>query len=153
MNADTVSAISTYINNHPLAVLSTVGSDGAPHGTTLYAGSDEQLNVYFMTKTDTTKARNIDANPAVALTFSGEGHQSTLQMSGRAARVQVPDEHAAAFQILGSLRHESKDFRLPITKFEAGPYVVFKVDVEYALLSEYENADQLDGTVRVEYHK
>lgn len=152
MKQDPTEIISEYINNHPLAVLSTVDGEGKPHGTTLYAGSDDRFNVYFMTKVETGKARNIRGNPNVALTFSGEEHQTTLQISGKALEVTVPDENALAFQVIGSLRHESKDFRLPISRFEAGPYIVFKVQVENALLTDYEHSSRSDGTVRVEYH-
>ena len=144
--------ISEYINDHPLAVLSTVDSNGRPHGTNLYVGSDDRLNAYFMTKIGTGKAQNIQNNPSIALTFSGEEHQTTLQISGTAVEVTVPDESASAFQVLGSLRHESRDFRLPISKIDAGPYIVFRVRVEDAILTEYEHSNQLDGIVRVEYH-
>lgn len=153
MQQDPAQTISTYINGHPLAVLSTIDPDGNPHGTTLYAGSDPQLNVYFMTKTQTNKARNIRENPAVSLTFSGEDHQTTLQITGHAVEVTVPNEGAAAFQILGSIRHGSEDFRLPISKFEAGPYIVFKVEVARALLTEYEHANRIDGTVKIEFNR
>lgn len=153
MQQDPSQIISSYINSHPLAVLSTVDLQGAPHGTTLYAGSDPRLNVYFMTKTQTTKSRNILQNSAIALTFSGEDHQTTLQITGRATEVTVPNEGAAAFQVLGSIRHDSEDFRLPISKIEAGPYIVFMVKVSHAVLTEYEHANRIDGTIKVEYSR
>lgn len=153
MQQDSVSTIATYINEHPLAVLSTVEPSGNPHGSTLYAGSDSQLHVFFMTKRDTRKHQNILGNPKVALTFSGEDHQTTLQLSGIASEVTVPDEGATAFQVLGSIRHNSEDFRLPISKIEAGPYIVYRVDVDSALLTEYEHSNRIDGIVTVTYNR
>lgn len=153
MQEDSVSTIAAYINEHPLAVLSTVEPSGTPHGTTLYAGSDSQLHVFFMTKRETRKHQNILSNPKVALTFSGEDHQTTLQLSGIASEVTVPDEGATAFQVLGSIRHNSEDFRLPISKIEAGPYIVYRVDVNQALLTEYEHGNRVDGIVTVKYNR
>jgi nitroimidazol reductase NimA-like FMN-containing flavoprotein (pyridoxamine 5'-phosphate oxidase superfamily) len=153
MEKDPISTLSAYINEHPLAVLSTINGDGSPHGTTLYAGSDSELNIYFMTKRQTTKSANISANPHVALTFSGEDHQTTLQVSGIASEVTVPNEGATAFQVLGSVRHNAEDFRLPISKIEAGPYIVYKVNVTHALLSEYEHGNRIDGYAKVEYKR
>jgi len=153
MSEDTVANIAAYINNHPLAVLGTVNSQGTPHGTTLYAGSDDRLNVYFMTKRNTTKNDNILQNPKVSMTFSGEDHQTTLQLTGTATEVSMPDKSAAAFQVLGGIRHQSNDFRLPISKIEAGPYIVYEVIVDHALLTEYEHSNRIDGVVRAEYNK
>lgn len=153
MQEDSISAIASYINAHPLAVLSTVEPSGAPHGTTLYVGSDSQLHLFFMTKRQTQKHENILNKPNIALTFSGEDHQTTPQLSGIASEVTVPDEGAKAFQVLGSIRHNSEDFRLPISKIEAGPYIVYRVDVSQALLTEYEHGNRVDGIVTVEYSR
>ena len=151
MNQDPSTIIAEYINHHPLAVLSTVTPEGEPLGTVLYAGSDEFLNVYFLTKTGTGKVHNIEKHPNVALTFSGEDRQSTLQLSGTALRVTAHDENDRAFKVIASLKHDSQDFRLPIAKLDAGPYIVFRVDVAWARLTEYEHTNQIDGVVRVEY--
>lgn len=153
MQEDSVSTIAAYINEHPLAVLGTIDSSGTPHGTTIYAGSDSQLRVFFMTKQQTRKHQNILNNPKVSMTFSGEDHQTTLQLTGTASEVKVPDEGAVAFQVLGSVRHNSEDFRLPISKIEAGPYIVYRVDVSEALLTEYEHGSRVDGIVTVKYNR
>lgn len=153
MQQDPVRTISSYINQHPLTVLSTLNADGTPHGTTIYTGSDGQLNVYFMTKSGTTKVRNIRENSAVALTMSSEDHQTTLQINGHAAEITMPDEGTIAFQVLGSIRHQSEDFRLPITKIEAGSYVIFKVEIVHATLTQYEETNRISGTAKIEYNR
>jgi uncharacterized pyridoxamine 5'-phosphate oxidase family protein len=153
MQDDHITAIASYINKHPLAVLSTVDAQGDPHGTTLYAGSDNNLSVYFTTKTKTQKYQNISQHPTVALTFSGEDHQTTLQLSGEAVEVTTPVEGDAAFQVLASIGHESEDFRLPISKIEAGTYATFRVNVSYAVLTQYEQANRVDGVVKIEYKR
>lgn len=145
--------IANYINAHPLTVVSTVDAQGYPHGSTVYAGSDDQLNIYFMTKTGTTKSHNIDNQSAVALTFSGEDHQTTLQLSGTAREVISQTEGTPAFQVLASIKHASRDFRLPIAKLDSGHYIVYKVTTDHALLTEYELSSQLDGRATIEFKR
>lgn len=145
--------ISRYINTHPLAVISTADSEGRPSGATIYAGSDDELNVYFMTKSETTKNKNISAQPIVALTFSGEDHQTTLQLSGVAHEISEQADGAPAFQILGSIKHASEDFRLPITKISAGNYIIYKIITERATLTEYERSSRMNGVAKVEYRR
>lgn len=145
--------IARYINTHPLAVISTADSEGRPSGATIYAGSDDELNVYFMTKSETAKNKNINVQPVVALTFSGEDHQTTLQLSGVAHEISGQADGAPAFEILSSIKHASEDFRLPITKINAGNYIVYKIITEHAILTEYEHSSRINGVAKVEYQR
>ena len=151
MNDSAIGQITTFIRNNPLAVLSTINDQGDPHGTTLYVGTDDHLNLYLLTKNQTAKYFHMKNHPRVSLTFTAEDHQQTLQVHGNAAEVTVPDEGARAFQVIGAIRHQTTDFRLPISRFEAGPYVVFKIDVSYARLTNYEGSNRVDGISKVEY--
>lgn len=151
MEHSPTSTIAHYINTHPLAVLSTVNADGMPHGSTIYAGSDEELNVYFMTKSDTTKDVNIRLHPVVALTLSGEDHQSTLQLTGTAYEINDQASGTLAFEVLSSIKHASDDFRLPITKIGTGQYVVYKIITADAVLTHYELSSRLGGLAKIKY--
>jgi len=90
-------------------------------------------------------------HPTIALTFSAEDHQTTLQLTGTVSEVTAPDQGAQAFQVISTIRHKTQDFRLPISRFEAGPYVILKVTVERAALTEYESTNRIDGTSKIEY--
>ena len=153
MEHSSLSTLARYINEHPLVVLSTVDASGKPHGSTLYVGSDEHLNIYFMTKTGTGKYTNIQAMPFVAITASGEDDQTTLQIHGQAIEVTDPEEGNAVFEVLHSVRHNSHDFRLPISKLNAGTYAVFRVMVDDAVLTEYEATNQINGRATVSYRR
>jgi len=153
MNPDSTLEIAAYINDHPLAVISTIDPQGKPYGTTLYAASDDQLNVYFITKTGTHKSQYISVHPDVALTFAGEDHQTTLQLSGQAVELSTAEEGSTAFQALDSIRHHHQDFRLPISKLQAGPYIVYKIIVSHALLTQYESPNHAEGVNKIEYTK
>ncbi len=153
MDTSKLATLAQYLNDHPLAVLSTVTPAGKPHGTTLYAGSDAQLNIYFMTKTGTTQYANIQAMPFVALTASAEDRQTTLQVHGHAIEVTDPEEGNAVFKVLHDIHRHSRDFRLPISKLNAGTYVVFRIAVDDATLTEYEATDQLHGRSTVHYSR
>jgi predicted pyridoxine 5'-phosphate oxidase superfamily flavin-nucleotide-binding protein len=153
MEHSPTSTIARYINTYPLAVLSTVNADGAPHGSTIYIGSDDELNIYFMTKSGTTKDVNIKARPVVALTLSGEDHQSTLQLSGTAHEINDQANGAPAFEVLGNIKRHSEDFRLPITKIGAGQYIVYKIVAEHAVLTQYDISTRIGGLARIEFSR
>lgn len=151
MKDDIIRKFSEYVNDHPFAVLSTVNENNHPSGAAVYVGSDDVFALFFITKTETTKARNIRGNSSVALTFSDEMHQSTLQVSGTAKAVEDHAENDEAFRVLASIKHESEEYRLPLSKLTAGPYIVFKVAVEKAVLTEFAKGSQLGGVIRTEY--
>lgn len=140
-----------FINEHSFAILSTINDQGHPHGTALYAGSDDNLNVYFMTKSGTAKSRYVDNDDMVALTFGDEIEQATLQLSGSVAEMYDAKEGAHAVQLLDSLKHKSPEARKPISKLNAGSYIIFRITPDWALLRMYAGGSMAQGVQTYEY--
>lgn len=145
--------MSKFINEHSFAVLSTINAEGHPHGTALYAGSDKNLNVYFKTKSGTAKSSYVDNDDMVALTFGDEAEQATLQLSGSVAEVYDPAEGAAAMELLDSLQHHSKDARPPITKLNAGSYIIFRITPDWAHMTIYGGGTMTTGVQTYDYNR
>lgn len=141
----------TFINRHPLAVLSTVDTFNHPHGTTLYTGCDIHFTLYFLTKSNTLKASNIDYQNVVALTFSDEQTQSTLQLTGGAVEIANAIEGNLALDTLRSLQHDYTDFRQPLSKLNAGNYILYKIVPTHAYLTIFGKSSLIDGLVRYDY--
>ncbi len=129
--------IREFINEHAFAVLSTINDQGHPHGTALYVGSDDNLNIYFMTKSGTAKTKFVDNDDLVALTFGDEVAPATLQLSGSVAEVYEPKEMQRAIEILDSRQHKSAEARTPLSKLNAGSYLVFRITTDWAHLTNY----------------
>ncbi|MDB5168614.1 MAG: hypothetical protein JWO55_872 [Candidatus Saccharibacteria bacterium] len=145
--------MSKFINEHSFAVLSTINSKGHPHGTALYVGSDKDLNVYFMTKSGTAKSRYVDNDDMVALTFGDEAEQATLQLSGSVAEVYDPVEGAGAMDLLENLKHHSKDVRPPLSKLNAGSYLMFRVTPDWAHMVVYGGGSMVEGVQTYDYNR
>lgn len=152
-NSNTQEIMSTFINEHSFAVLSTINSKGHPHGTAIYAGCDKDLNVYFKTKSGTAKSSYVDNDDMVALTFGDEAAQATLQLSGSVAEVYDPAEGDAAMQLLDNLKHHTDDARQPLSKLNAGSYIIFRITPDWAHMTVYGGGSLAGGVQTYDYNR
>lgn len=82
---DSKEKVYKFLQEHAVAVLSTVSLDNIPSAAPIYFVPDEELNLYFMTKSDTVKAQNIensDNDSAVAITVVDPEFPLTVQARG-----------------------------------------------------------------------
>lgn len=73
-----------YINNHNLAIASTVDEGGLPHAAPIYYVIDGDYNFYFVTPIKTQKSKNLKANSEIVLTITNEESKETVQVRGSA---------------------------------------------------------------------
>lgn len=152
MDNSTLNSIVNYIKNNPLCVMSTVDPNNKANGASMYIVSDENLNVFFMTKTNTRKYQNIMNNPSVSFTLHNESGLTTLQMIGDAVPIDpAVDDNQKIYDLFEGVRDKILNYSLPISKLSAGDYVMFKVNVDHALLTEYKQEDITEGLSRKEY--
>lgn len=132
-------SILTYIDTNPVATLGTINEDGSPHGSIVYVCSDDHHSiVYFLTKSETRKYKNLTANNRVSLTIANPSDNSTLQASGTAAEIQDAQVIDAIMSKLTRLHVNAVDWLPPISKLRAGPYVIVGITLEYARLAEFQ---------------
>ncbi len=84
-----------YVRLHKLAVIATIGEDGAPQSALVGVGSTAELEIVFDTLSTTRKHRNLQRDPRIAVTFSGPG-EKTAQIEGIAHPVSPGDAADAA---------------------------------------------------------
>ena len=77
-----------FIIKHRAGALATTSLKGVPHVATIYCIVDEDLNLYFSTRVEGRKFHNLLENPTVALAFSDEVNMGTVQLTGKAERVE-----------------------------------------------------------------
>ena len=127
----------TYIDNNPAAVLSTVDDAGKPHGAVIYVCTASHGTVCFVTKNLTRKYVNITERPDVHLTFFNERESSTLQLEGTAT---VTDDPAMIDYVMKKMTQShaiQSDWLPPVTKVQAGEYVIIGVKIVNARLAEF----------------
>lgn len=139
-NHETQSIIMSYIDINPIATLATVNADGTPYGAIVYICTDNhQPIVYFITKNETKKYKNLSANNKVSLTITHPIENSTLQANGIAKEVREPVLLDEVMQKLAKLHVNVHEWLPPIAKIRAGAYVLVGVTLEWARLAQFEN--------------
>jgi general stress protein 26 len=130
--------ISAFLGKHHVGVLATANASGEPHAATIYFTTDEQLNIYFITKTETTKHRNIQANPQVALAVHEEQSQATLQISGIATKIEDSGQFQEIFGKILSVTVETSTSAIPpFSQLQAGGYIAYCIQPKTLRLAEY----------------
>jgi general stress protein 26 len=139
MDNNPYSKILTYIDQNPIATLGTVNLDGSPHGAVVYVCADDDRHiVYFLTKNETRKYKNLTARDHVSLTIVNPDENSTLQADGRAF---VADDAGIIDKVtekLNRVHASTLEWLPPIAQLRAGTYVVIGIEVWHARLAQFE---------------
>ena len=136
-----------YIKNNPVMVLGTVGKHGKPHGAAVYVCSITADEVYFITKTETQKFKDILDNPQVSVTIVNSTENSSLQASGVAKVVSDPAVIELVMGKMAKVYGASADWLPPITKLRAGPYQVVHITLEHARLARFQHVKPGSSTI------
>lgn len=119
-----------------MGVLSTVSKDGKPWGSAIYFIFDEDFTFYFVTRAETYKFQNLEANPHVALTVADEASQTTVQLAGTITPLPHEDYLEVMFRKMPKLRpNDEPEWMPPIEKLHAGnfmPLVLKPTKMQYA---------------------
>jgi general stress protein 26 len=89
--------LAEFLRTHGIGVLATSSREGKPHAATVYLTCDQQFNIYFVTKKDTQKSRNLQENGQAAIAIYDAASQTTVQAEG--AAVAVTDVEQATWII------------------------------------------------------
>lgn len=133
--------IVNYIEQHPLATLSTVNDDGTPHGAVVYICALSNQTVCFITKNLTQKYINITERPAVSITIGDDKDSSTLQLTGQASIVNNAELMDAMLKKISHVHARMAEWLPPIAKLRAGNYAVIAVKITHARLGNFKGLD------------
>lgn len=134
--------ISEFIKNHPAGVLATANTGGSPHAACVYFVTDDELNIYFVTKEETTKHKNLQQNPLASLAIYDERAQATLQANGKAEVIKDIELFTELFNRILDISVEGSGVsRPPVSKLFAGNYFMYKLTPHSLRLAEYTKPD------------
>lgn len=131
--------IVTYIRDNPVMVLGTVDEDGLPHGAAVYTLVVSAKQLYFVTKTDTQKFKNLVRNPNVSVTIVNPSDNSSLQAGGTAHAENSPQIIEAVMMKMNSVYAHGADRLPPITKLRAGAYQIVGIQLHHARLARFKS--------------
>jgi len=116
-----------FIKKNKLAVLSTVDDQGLPHAAPVYYMTDEQLNFYFMTATQTAKHTNILKRHFVSLMIVDAKTNETLQVKGQAS--ESPSQVTDVLQMLAEKLNQGDEFpeTIPFMSYKKSEKMAIKI--------------------------
>lgn len=128
-----------FLSEHTIATLSTVSNDGTVSGAVIYYTSQgEGEYIYFVSKTATTKVKNILQHPQVALTIFDAAKAQTLQIHGDASEETDESTQDWVFADLVKPRPYSGAMLLPpVTALKDGSFTVIVIRTISAHFSDY----------------
>lgn len=131
--------ISSFLKRNHIAVLATTfkGSN-TPHAAVVYYATDSQMNLFIITKAKTTKSKNLDSNPQAALAIYEAATQATAQIHALVSRVEDPVMMQKALRLMSKYSSETAQTgETPISKLDAGDYILYKLWPQSIRLAEY----------------
>jgi nitroimidazol reductase NimA-like FMN-containing flavoprotein (pyridoxamine 5'-phosphate oxidase superfamily) len=138
--------ITEFLKRNHIAVLATASKVTAhPHAATIFYAIDSHLNIYFLTKEKTTKSHNLSANPWAALVVYEADTQRTAQITGTVDKVEDKEMMERAKPLMAKFsKQTSGTDETPISKLEAGEYVLYKLTPQSIRLGEYRYGTRAD---------
>lgn len=131
--------IAKFLSSQKVGVLATASLPGAkPHAASVYYTIDSELNIYFITRSQTTKFNNLQSNPHAAFVVYDVATQTTVQIQGI---VKVIEDKAFFDKVFQEMTAYSKQTSgtetLPVTRIEPGEYVLFRIRPQSLRLADY----------------
>ncbi len=132
----------TFIDHHPLAVVAIDRKRQAPYAAAVFIVRDDDLNLYFITKTETEKYKALKERDQVSVTISDFHAQKTIQAEGTANEITA--DGTLTEEIFKKLAHikppGNMNWLPPIIKLKAGDYAVIQIEISKMRLANYVDA-------------
>lgn len=128
-----------YVKDHPVVVVGTVDKNSQPFGAAVYAYASSAKLVYFITKSETQKFKNILYNPKVSITIVDHTDNSSLQAHGTAQVVSDDKTIETVMRNMVKVYAQGVDWLPPLSKIQAGSYEVIAVELSHARLAKYKD--------------
>lgn len=135
---ESMAEILAFLRKHDSAVVSTVSLKGDLESATVFFTVADDLKVYFMSKKETRKAKNILENNKISLVVTDKEGFTTVQMNGTAQKVHDPKVATEMINQLVETMAEIKGRWLsPLLKLTAGFASLFEITPTWVKYSDF----------------
>lgn len=118
-------------------VISTLADNGSIDSAVVYFTVDKSLNLYFFTRANSAKSKNILKNSLVSFTAFSEELMQTFQMRGDASIIEDTSEQSVAFGELLKIANHASGGNPPIAQMMDSEINVFKIIPLWARFSNF----------------
>lgn len=131
--------ITDFLENNKIGVLATCSNAGMPYAATVYITTDQDLNIYFITRKETRKSRNLHDNGQAAIAIYNATSQATLQAEGTVIEVNDPGRMQWVFNDIWHVASQTSPTNQPpqAQLMAAGNYIVYKLSTPSLRLATY----------------
>jgi uncharacterized protein YhbP (UPF0306 family) len=130
--------VHAFLKKHQVGVLSTAGEAGTVWGADVYYLTDDDLNIYFVTRVGTFKYKNIEAQPYAALTVADDEAQITVQLSGKVSRMPINKYMDVFFDKFAAMRPDGDyHWAPPVDKVHEGNYMPLQITPSFLQYADY----------------
>jgi nitroimidazol reductase NimA-like FMN-containing flavoprotein (pyridoxamine 5'-phosphate oxidase superfamily) len=135
------------IEEHRAAALATSDQICMPHVATVYCVPNKDLSVYFSSRIEGRKLKNLLANPNVAMAFTDETKLRTIQLTGFAEQIEDLYLEQEILHKLMTMRYQDPNWPVPpMQLFEKGyssQVAIIKVTPTEMTYANFENPQAL----------
>ncbi|MES2223759.1 MAG: pyridoxamine 5'-phosphate oxidase family protein [Patescibacteria group bacterium] len=118
-------------------IISTLAEKGGIDSAVVYFTVDKNLNLYFFTRANSAKSKNIMQNSLISFVTYSEELMQTFQLRGDASAIEDPSEQAVAFEALLKIANKQSNGNPPIAQMMQSEITVFKVIPLWARFSNF----------------
>lgn len=132
--------IYSYLKRLTIAILSTVSDEGKPYASVIYFVADHNLNFFFLTKSDTKKALNLEKNNNAALTILDPANPKTIQATGTVMKVQDADIYTYILKRIAEDNSKKGGFYWPppLSKLRSvGDLVMYRLEPNWLRFADF----------------
>ncbi len=134
--------------NQPLGVISTVNEFGKPQSAAVYYICDNALNIFFVTRSESRKYKNLQKNPHASFVVTTEHPPKTIQAEGTVAEVTDPHEQINYFDKLVAKATES-NLMPPVSQLVTGEMVFMKISTNWVRFGNFEIMKEGDKFIEI----
>lgn len=129
--------VNDFINQHATAVMATVDAESQPYTSTIYYALAKNNEIYFVTKSQTTKSKNLALNNKAALTILDKDRLIAVNMTGTAREIETYKERDAIMQKVFQVSYDKQKDYAPIVKLHKGSFSVFQFHPLQAKMTDF----------------
>lgn len=118
--------VQNFLKNNPFVVIGT-SENNVPYTATVFFVMNNDLDGFFVTKSDTQKYRHLKGNPNISIATSDLDEQITLQIQGVAKEIQFSKELELGLLHLFENNEIARKWSIPVFKFQDGDFSIFQV--------------------------
>jgi len=129
--------VAEFIKSQSKAVIATVDSESQPSTSVIFYIVDKNDEIFFVTKSHTTKFENIKSNHKAALTIVDSNKPIAVNLIGTATEITEQPNRDEIMQKVFQLSYSELHDFAPIIKLHKGSFSVFKFTPTKAKMTDF----------------